>query len=50
MESVASWSYAGIWRRYRGKQGIQFVELFAPVIFGGITVFIGLASRPGVLP
>ncbi len=30
------------------QQGIEFGELFALIIFGGITVFIGLASRPGV--
>ena len=30
------------------QQGIDFGELFALIIFGGITVFIGLASRPGV--
>ena len=30
------------------QQGVEFGELFALIIFGGITVFIGLASRPGV--
>ena len=30
------------------QQGIEFGELFALIIFGGITVFIGMASRPGV--
>ena len=30
------------------QQGIEFGELFALIIFGGITVFLGLASRPGV--
>ena len=30
------------------QQGIEFGELFALIIFAGITVFIGLASRPGV--
>ncbi len=30
------------------QQGIEFGELFALIIFGGITIFIGLASRPGV--
>ena len=30
------------------QQGIDFGELFALIIFGGITVFIGLATRPGV--
>ena len=30
------------------QQGIEFGELFALIIFGGITVFLGMASRPGV--
>ena len=30
------------------QQGIEFGDLFALIIFAGITVFIGLASRPGV--
>ena len=30
------------------QQGIDFGELFALIIFGGITVFLGLVSRPGV--
>ena len=30
------------------QQGIEFGELFALIVFGGITVFLGLASRPGV--
>lgn len=30
------------------QQGIEFGELFALIIFGGITILIGLASRPGV--
>ena len=30
------------------QQGIDFGELFALIIFGGITVFIGMASRPDV--
>ena len=30
------------------QQGIDFGELFALIIFGGITVFLGLGSRPGV--
>ena len=30
------------------QQGIELGELFALIIFAGITVFIGLASRPGV--
>ena len=30
------------------QQGIDFGELFALIIFGGITIFIGLGSRPGV--
>ena len=30
------------------QQGIEFGELFALIIFGGISVFIGLGSRPQV--
>ncbi len=30
------------------QQGIEFGELFALIVFAGITVLIGLASRPGV--
>ena len=30
------------------QQGIDFGELFALIIFGGITVFLGLVSRPSV--
>ena len=31
------------------QQGIDFGELFALIIFGGVTVFLGLGSRPEVV-
>lgn len=31
------------------QQGIDFGELFALLVFGGITVFLGLGSRPGIV-
>ena len=30
------------------QQGVDLDELFWLIIFGGITVFLGLVSRPGV--